>query len=367
MLAHASLSEPVLLIDETRARRNIERMSDRAHQAGMRLRPHFKTHQSHAIGRWFREAGVSQITVSSLRMAEYFADDGWADITLAFPFHPGMHDRIEALAQRIRIAITVADACALDGVRFSTPLPAWIKLDVGAHRTGFDPGDPTGLMSVASALAAREDLRLIGLLAHAGQSYKARGEAEIREVHARSLGLMQRAAASLAPEAGRLEISLGDTPTCSRADDFAGVDEIRPGNFVFHDLSQWQIGACPIEDIAVAMACPVASCHPERGQIVVHGGAVHFSREAMAFEGGQIFGLGLDPTTSGWGGLRSDLRLRSLSQEHGVVEAPRKLVERTRPGNVLLFAPVHSCLTADAMQGYRGLDGSLITAMGKPG
>jgi len=49
------------------------------------LRPHFKTHQSRIIGKWFKKAKVDKIAVSSFSMAEYFANDGWKDITVAFP------------------------------------------------------------------------------------------------------------------------------------------------------------------------------------------------------------------------------------------------------------------------------------------
>jgi D-serine deaminase-like pyridoxal phosphate-dependent protein len=325
------LSEPVLLLDEARVRRNLRRMAERASAAGVRLRPHFKTHQSHAVGRWCRELGVDAITVSSLAMAEYFADDGWRDITLAFPFHPGMRDRVE--------------------------------IDVGSHRTGFAHEDPDGLRALAATLVGRDDIRLRGLLAHAGHSYDARGAEQISVVRDETLALLARLREELAAVAGPLELSVGDTPTCSTADAFPGVDEIRPGNYVFYDLSQWRIGACGVEDIAVAMACPVAARHPGRGELVVHGGAVHFSKDVMQLDGQRIFGLAVEATPDGWGALCPDIRLVGLSQEHGIVAAPADVIARVRPGDTLLFLPVHSCLTADAMGRYLSLTGESIQMM----
>src|SRR6476620_10300974 len=79
------ITRPTLLLDEARCRRNIERMASKARRSNVRFRPHFKTHQSAQIGEWFREAGVNAITVSSVKMAEYFASHGWDDITIAFP------------------------------------------------------------------------------------------------------------------------------------------------------------------------------------------------------------------------------------------------------------------------------------------
>ena len=48
-------------------------MAAKARSAHVRFRPHFKTHQSLEIGRWFREFGVDAITVSSVGMAAFFA------------------------------------------------------------------------------------------------------------------------------------------------------------------------------------------------------------------------------------------------------------------------------------------------------
>jgi len=33
-----------------------------------------------------------------------------------------------------------------------------------------------------------------------------------------------------------LKISYGDTPTCCVSENFPGVDELRPGNFIFFDM-----------------------------------------------------------------------------------------------------------------------------------
>jgi D-serine deaminase-like pyridoxal phosphate-dependent protein len=357
------LSEPVLLLDEMRARRNIDRMVARARRAGVRLRPHFKTHQSHEIGRWFRDAGVTAATVSSLAMAEYFAADGWDDLTLAFPFHPGMRERVEALSARMRFAIVAADPLAFEGVRFAHAPETWIKIDVGARRTGVPDSDIEGVVAVAEAIRRACGRPPRGLLTHAGHSYAARGARAVLAVHEDSLRRLADLRSRLPHWLAALEISVGDTPTCSLAEDFPGANEIRPGNFVFYDLSQLEIGACGAEDIAVVMACPVVARHPERGRIVIHGGAVHFSRESLAIDGEPCFGLALSGGDNGWGAPERALRLVALSQEHGVLAAGPEHFDTLRPGDGVLIAPVHSCLTADVMRGYRLTDSGRAVAM----
>ncbi len=81
------INRPTLIIDEKKARRNITFMADKAKKLNLIFRPHFKTHQSATIARWFREVGVKQIAVSSVAMAHYFYKHAWDDIHIAFPYN----------------------------------------------------------------------------------------------------------------------------------------------------------------------------------------------------------------------------------------------------------------------------------------
>ena len=72
-----NITTPTLLLDEQKCRKNIEKLVQKATDNQLVIRPHFKTHQSHEVGRWFREAGIRQITVSSFAMAAYFVEDGF--------------------------------------------------------------------------------------------------------------------------------------------------------------------------------------------------------------------------------------------------------------------------------------------------
>ena len=48
-------------------------MAAKARRNNVAFRPHVKTHQSLAVAQWLKEEGVAKITVSSLKMAAYFA------------------------------------------------------------------------------------------------------------------------------------------------------------------------------------------------------------------------------------------------------------------------------------------------------
>ena len=102
--------EPTLLINEQIVRKNLKSMAEKAQRNGLTLRPHCKTHQSHTVARWMRDYDINSITVSSIRMAQYFAEDGWDDITIAFPVNVLEVDRINQLAEKIKLNIIVESA-----------------------------------------------------------------------------------------------------------------------------------------------------------------------------------------------------------------------------------------------------------------
>ncbi len=350
LLKNHGITRPTLVVLEERVRRNIHRMATRAAAAGVVLRPHFKTHQSVAVGRWFAAAGIDRIAVSSVTMAAKFAAAGWRDITVAFLINPLELPRLTRLAADLAgrggslgITLDSSDAArALVAASGQTPA-VWLKIDTGYHRTGIPWDDCDQLNDVALSLKVPP----VGLLTHAGQSYQARGATELQVIWQETLQRLQRAQEAL----GRpdLLLSVGDTPTCGTVQDLSGVDEIRPGNFAYFDLMQLQIGSCASDDLAAAAACPVVGIYPQRRQVVIHGGAVHFSKETIKENGLPIFGKPglLEP-----GSIVTTASLTGQSQEHGIIT----FAEGTFPapddltlGDLLLVWPVHSCLTANLL------------------
>ena len=175
------IDQPTLLIDEVITRRNIDRMVARARSNGVEFRPHFKTHQSAEVGEWFREKGVSRITVSSVEMAEYFARHGWQDITIAFSVNIRQLNRIRQLAQKIRLGVLVENAEAVENLSRlqDVKLGVWVKVDVGNKRTGLDWQQVDEIATLCSQITQSPGLELKGLLTHSGHTYKAVSEKEV--------------------------------------------------------------------------------------------------------------------------------------------------------------------------------------------
>ena len=169
---------PYLLVDEAKVRRNVERLRAHldAHGTPLRptplrptpLRPHVKTAKSVDVARMVFDGGTGPITVSTLREAEAFADEGFTDIVYAVGIAPSKLDRVLALRRR-----GVDLVVLLDGPPFPDLLMTDASQEHGtlALRPGSDhplPDLPVGtrvrvLPNHACATAAQHDAyRLLG-------------------------------------------------------------------------------------------------------------------------------------------------------------------------------------------------------------
>ena len=354
---------PTLILDVEKCKSNIAFMSEKAGRNNVIFRPHFKTHQSHEIGRWFREAGVNCITVSSLEMADYFAQDKWDDITVAFPVNTLEIEKINTLAASISLSLLVESTETVVELssKLTSPIGVFIKIDIGYHRTGVNPENTELISDVLDEIDNSEHIAFRGFLGHAGHSYSAKGIDEIRAVHEESTEIIIGVKDQFIDRHPELIVSVGDTPTCSTMADFSNVDELRPGNFVFYDLSQVAIGACTLDQISVAMACPVVSIHKDRNEIIIYGGGVHFSKERLQHpEHGIIYGQAVEEKGGGWGNIIDEVYVSKLSQEHGTIHAPAEYIESIQVGNIIKILPVHSCMTANLLRKYHTTEGELI-------
>ncbi len=359
---------PTLIIDKEICLRNIKNMAERAAKYNLKFRPHFKTHQSAEIGEWFKLFGVDAITVSSVQMAEYFAANGWKDITISFSVNILEIENINRLAASINLNVLVEnrEAAKVLTEKIQHSLGVYIKIDTGAHRTGISPSKTSTINAILKKLSPNKKITFKGFLTHAGHTYKAKSTNDIFSRHFDTLLKLKSLKLKYKKEFPQIEISIGDTPAASICTTFDGVDEIRPGNFIFYDLMQFNLGVCAVEDIAVKIVCPVVSKHILRNEIVIYGGAVHLSKESiMNVNGKGTFGriiiwkdgekILLDPLNY----------VSKLSQEHGILKVIHNQFKNFNVGDLVEIVPVHSCLAANLMGHYKTNDGDIISMMPK--
>jgi len=350
------ITKPTLVVDKDKVMRNLERMRRKisASPGNIRFRPHFKTHQSVKVGQWFREAGITAIAVSSLDMADYFAENGWTDITVAVLINRLQIDQINRLARQINLNVLVdtPEAATFLEKHLDASVGVYIKIDTGYHRTGVGWEQRDLLHTVAETVSQSSKLKLKGILTHAGHTYDADCAAEIRQVYRETVSKLQYVQDYLTSRGFKdLEISYGDTPACSIMEEFTGIDELRPGNFIYYDVMQLELDACREEDLAAAVFCPVIACYPQRHEFVIYGGAVHLSKEGLTDEAGTYYGLVAQPLSAHtWGASWPDTHVAHLSQEHGVIKTTAYQLKKICVGDLVAVLPIHSCLTANLLK-----------------
>ena len=133
------ISQPTILVDEKKCKENIRKMLTKAKSHKLIFRPQFKTHQSLDIGKWFKELGTNKITVSSLKMAEYFSEQ-WEDITVAFPMNILEINTVNELAKKITLNVCIENIESIQFLKKSLKhkINFFLKIDIGYHRTGIN-------------------------------------------------------------------------------------------------------------------------------------------------------------------------------------------------------------------------------------
>lgn len=340
---------PCVVVDRGRLEANLRRVQAIADTNGVRLRPHVKTHKSVRIAGMQVAGGAVGITAAKPGEALVFVEAGIRSVTVAYPVvDPDRVDRLLAAGRgrgaELRFIADHPDgvaALAAAARRHGVSLPVLMKVDVGLHRIGVDPDGPAAL-DVAGRIDADPDLAFAGLIAHAGHAYGASGPSAAADVAEAERLCLLGVADRLARAGLRVdEISVGSTPTVLAQRDFTGLTEIRPGNYVFLDLTAVRLGVATLDDVALSVHATVVGC-TDRHAIVDAGSKVlssdlgpHGTTGVSGF--GRAFPAG--------GAFSGDgLVVEKLSEEHGFVRLAGAPIAR---GTRLAIVPNHSCVVAN--------------------
>jgi D-serine deaminase-like pyridoxal phosphate-dependent protein len=342
------LATPAVLIDLAVLEANIARQAERAREAGVKLRPHAKTHKSPQIARLQLAAGARGISLAKTSEAEVFAGEGFDDIFLAYPIvGRGKPERLLALSEKTRLAVGVDSlegATALGQV-FATAsrrLDVRLKIDCGYHRVGVPPENA---LELARRIAELPGVLLAGVFTHGGQAYAAESAEQTAEAASSEGDAVVRVARELAASGLPIqEISVGSTPTARLVMRVPGITECRPGNYVFHDGSQVALGTCGPEDCAMMVLATVVSV-PAPDRVVLDAGSKTLSTDPLRPRGaghGLVLGTGS--------------RIAKLSEEHGVIHVAESDRGHFRVGQRVRILPNHACVISnlhDRLHGVR--------------
>ncbi len=341
------LETPVPIVDMDRLAFNLDRMAAYASLHGLRLRPHVKTHKSPRIAAEQLRLGAIGMTCATLREAEVMAEL-CDDILVAYPpVGAARLERLARLPQDVRVTVAADDAHALDALNVAARLgqrqfDVLVEADLGMHRVGVS--SPERAVAIAQHIDRASALNFAGILFYPGH---------IREVVSEQGAALAQLGANIGRYITALEaaglpprlVSGGSTPAAWRMHEVPGVNEVRPGTYVYNDRTTAMIGACDWDDCALTVLATVVSVAVP-GQAVIDAGTKALGREPLRAEG------------DGYGALldHPEVVVSRMSEEHGILDLS-KSTWRPRLGDQVRVVPNHVCIVVhlfDEIIGVRG-------------
>lgn len=334
------LDTPALIVDLDIMERNLRRVADYCARHRLRLRPHTKTHKSPLLARRQLALGAAGLTVAKVGEAEVMLGAAVPDLLVAFPVIG--EPKLRRLAEVARLTqVTVAldslvaarqlsEAAAKASVRFGV----LVEIDAGLGRTGVAPEEA---LDLARTIAVLPGIDWRGIAFYPGHIQDEHDEVKIAELSRRIAGLRDDLArAGLAPEI----VSGGSTPLLFRSHEIEGLNEIRPGTYIFNDINTVASGACALDDCAASILVTVVS-RTGGERMIVDGGSKTFSSDRLT-SGETGFGRLMDAPGAAF---------RRLNEEHGFVDLARaersfEIGEKTRiiPNHICVAVNLHECV-----------------------
>ncbi len=331
---------PQIVVDLDVVRENVQRAQAIATAHGVALRPHAKTHKLPAIAHMQLDAGAVGVQVAKLGEAEVMVDSGIGDILVGYPIVGASKlARLADLAERASVSVTIDSLEVATGVSEAAhaqgaTIRALIELDTGLRRLGVAPG--AAAADLAERVANLPGIELLGVFTHEGHVYgQGRTEAEKERLTYEACNATVETAEEIRSRGLPAPVvSVGSAGTFRFAVRCPGVTEVRPGTYVFNDLSQIAQGAARPIDVAAFIVATVVA-RPTAERIVVDAGSKVLTSDRMLVPD--------PPPTFGavWG--HDDWAIARLSEEHGVIELPASA--EAKVGDRVVIVPNHVCPT----------------------
>jgi D-serine deaminase-like pyridoxal phosphate-dependent protein len=327
------LDTPALVIDWDIMQRNINAMQKVADDAGIKLRPHTKTHKTPLISHLQTNAGAQGITVAKLGEAEVMYAGGIDDILIAFPLQGAPKlERLLHLAEQAKVRVSldsrkvaqdISDAALKRGMKIAV----YVEVDVGLGRVGTTHHE--GARDLVREIVELPGIEFLGIMTHAGHTYKATSLAEIEKMgQEEGVWMVETADLIRADGIEVREVSVGSTPTARFSSRVKGVTEMRPGTYVFYDTTQVLKYACDWQDCAQTILATIVVKHPDR--LIFDCGSKTLSSDGAP--------NGLYGTVKGF----PNLEIWRLNEEHATV---RIAADGPLPaiGDKVEIIPNHAC------------------------
>lgn len=330
------LTTPSLIVDYEKLIKNIEEMANFSQKYNKKLRPMIKTHKSVEIAKIQKSFGISGIQCAKLSEAEVFAESGFDDIFISSEIIDiEKLKRANELNKKIEKLILSVDSTLgirmIDEVFDDKKVFVRIEINSGHNRCGVKPQE---ILHLYKEIEKSKNIIFDGVFTHGGHVYKAKNEEEREKYSLEEANEVLKAKRILEESGVKCEtVSIGSTPSLFISGKVEGITEIRPGNYVFYDYKQVNLGVVPIERCALYVLSQVIS-KPDDSRAYIDAGAKVLGLDFLEIENEKIFGYLLDePQTN----------IFSLSEEHGWLKLKQN--SKINIGDKIKIIPVHSCIT----------------------
>jgi D-serine deaminase-like pyridoxal phosphate-dependent protein len=309
--ALADVDTPALILDLDRFEANLARMMEIGRDAGVRVRPHAKSHKSLQIAQRQIAAGAVGVCCQKVGEAEVFLAGGIKDVLITNEIVGARKLRrlaqLAAMFAPARVGVCVDDAGIVQQLGKvcddeDAQLDVYVEIDVGQNRAGV--ADAAAAVELARTVVAQPRLTLMGLQAYGGSLQHRRGVPERR---AGSAAAGSRAnAAYEAFRAAHLpcEIITGGGTGTFLYDALGGVyTEVQPGSYALMDTdyARNEVDArAPTFEHALFILATVMSLRDDRATL--DAGLKAFSTDSGPAR----------PTFRGW-------HVHAVSDEHTVL------------------------------------------------
>jgi len=348
----SELETPVLLVDLDRMERNLDRAAEYCRQHDLRLRPHTKTHKTPEIGRLQLDRGAVGLTVAKVGEAEVMTASGTDDLLVAYPIlGESKLERLMEVARRVSVTMALDSSEALQqlsaaAAKAGVTVGVLVEANVGQNRCGLDPGP--ALVALAREVERLPGVELAGVQFYAGHIWLTRPDGPA--LFAESNKKVQQVRDDFHREGIEIRIlSGGSTPLIFHSHETEGMNEIRPGTYIFNDLSEVAAGAATLDDCAVTIMATVVSS-PRPGHALIDGGSKTFTSDPIPWAEDKTFGRITEAPSA---------RLYGLNEEHGYVDitgAERAL----KVGDRVRVIPNHVCVTVNMQEKIYGIRGETV-------
>ena len=348
-MALADVDTPALIVDLDAFERNLERMAAAVAKAGVRLRPHAKTHKSPIVGRKQMALGAVGLCCQKVSEAEVMVEGGIPDVLISNEVIGARKlDRLAALAHQARVMVAVDNEAGVEGLaaaarKAGVEIAVLVEIDVGANRCGIEPGEPA--VGLAKRIAREKGLRFSGLQAYHGRAQHLRSMDERRAAIA-SATAKARSTVDLLRKAGLECAVVGGAGTGTfELEAASGVDnELQAGSYCFMDADYARNkradgGRFDTFEHALFVQATVMSM-PVSDRAVVDAGL-----KAFAFDSGP-------PEAHGLAGAFYE----RPSDEHGSLNVAACNI-RPKLGDKVLLIPGHCDPTINLHDWYVGIRG----------